>query len=161
MNGNSSSAIAGIEIYSKKSALSHQLAHPEFKRYHATATAEELYAQPEDMNAWYPREGFVARGETSTAKAIVVTVLMQVKEGASNAADVLEILGYVAQRKECFLTHSSRSYASKVKLDEPNVLTYCVLTRPKAPSEILIFERYADVEALKAHFSSKGLREML
>jgi len=41
------------------------------------------------------------------------------------------------------------------------VLTYCFMTRPKAPNEILVFERYKDTKALAAHGSAKEFKAML
>lgn len=47
-----------------------------------------------------------------------------------------------------------------MKDNEPGVLTYSVMTRPKAPTEVLMFERYQDDRSLKAHDSSH-LKDML
>ena len=81
MDGQKATAIAGLEIYQHRSSLSRQASHSEFKRYHNTATAEDLYGRREAMNAWYLTAGFVALGETAaTAQGIVVTVLMQVRD---------------------------------------------------------------------------------
>lgn len=38
-----------------------------------------------------------------------------------------------------------------MKTDEPDVLTYAAFTRPKAPKEVVLFVRYKDTKALKAH----------
>jgi len=53
--------IAGLEIYTSKSALSTQLEDPTFQSYHTAVKAEDLYAKPEELVAWYPEAGFVAR----------------------------------------------------------------------------------------------------
>ena len=34
---------------------------------------------------------------------------------------------------------------------EPDTLSYCIMTRPKAPEEALVFERYPDAEAFEQH----------
>ena len=44
-----------------------------------------------------------------------------------------------------------RPFATWVTDNEPGVLTYAILTRPKAPKELLLFVRYADRKALKGH----------
>ena len=44
-----------------------------------------------------------------------------------------------------------RPFATWVHANEPGVLTYALFTRPKAPNELLLFVRYADVAALKGH----------
>lgn len=59
------------------------------------------------------------------------------------------------------LTSVARKYtADWVEKNEPGVLTYCMLTRPKAPNEILLFERYADGKALAAHGGTKEFKAM-
>ncbi|KAF2158380.1 hypothetical protein M409DRAFT_31105 [Zasmidium cellare ATCC 36951] len=131
--------IAGFEVYACKPALSRQLNHPEFKRYHRTATDEGLYAQPEDMHAWYPTVGFLARGAVAGPGAVVITGLITVKEDDAAKDSALVIL---------------RSFSEWVEREEPGCLTYCVFTRPKAPGEILLFERYADVASVEAHMRS-------
>ena len=41
------------------------------------------------------------------------------------------------------------------------MLTYSLLTRPKAPNEILLFVRYRDAQALADHGSSSEFTAML
>lgn len=55
----------------------------------------------------------------------------------------------------------SRNYTKYVHDKETGVLTYCTMTRPKAPNEILLFERYKDVKALAAHGSTNEFKAML
>ena len=59
------------------------------------------------------------------------------------------------------LTNVSEYISSWVASNEPDVLTYCVLTRPKAPNEIVMFERYKDHKALGSHGSTKQFKGML
>lgn len=54
-----------------------------------------------------------------------------------------------------------RKYASFVQESEPDVLTYCFMTRPKEPNKILVFERYKNVKALAGHGSAKEFKAML
>lgn len=41
-----------------------------------------------------------------------------------------------------------------VREKEPEVLTYAAFTRPKAPKEVMMFVRYKDSKALRAHSSA-------
>ena len=141
-----STFLAGFEVYTDKSALSAQLEHPEFKKFHELTKKENLYSKDEELVAWYRRGGFYSRGETSKAGSgvSVVTAIFELKE--ENQLDkALEILV---------------EFTKWVKENEPGVLTYAVLARPKAPKEILMFERYASLEAFKQHGSSKEFKEM-
>ncbi|KAK3117432.1 hypothetical protein LTR53_001197 [Teratosphaeriaceae sp. CCFEE 6253] len=142
---NKSAVLGGIEIYSQKAALSRQLHHPEFLRYHDAVAREGLYAQDEKMQAWYPRLGFLARDGLASTGLMVVTAMLTAKDDAGSTS-AMAILG---------------SFAAWVKAEEPTTLTYAVLTRPKAPKEILMFERYADPEALGSHMYSKRYQAML
>lgn len=54
-----------------------------------------------------------------------------------------------------------RKYTEWVKENEPDVLTYCTMTRPKAPNEVMLFERYKNPKALGAHGSTKQFKAML
>lgn len=53
------------------------------------------------------------------------------------------------------------TFAEWVKVNEPGVLTYSIMTRPKAPEEILFFERYDSLEALGRHGSTGQFKAML
>ena len=55
---------------------------------------------------------------------------------------------------------NDRSFAEWVKENEPDVLTYSLMIRPKAPNEILMFERFRDVNALAGHGSSKRFKDI-
>jgi len=55
----------------------------------------------------------------------------------------------------------SKYTADWVQKNEPDVLTYCWMTRPKAPNQLLVFERYRDAKALGAHGSTKEFKAML
>lgn len=52
------------------------------------------------------------------------------------------------------------TYAAWVKENEAEVLTYAVLSQKKAPLEVLMFERYANLGAIKAHGGSKEFKGM-
>lgn len=48
-----------------------------------------------------------------------------------------------------------RTFIPFVRDEEPGVLTYAVFTRPKAPREVMVFVRYGDGKALRAHAEVK------
>jgi hypothetical protein len=55
----------------------------------------------------------------------------------------------------------SRSFCNWVEDNEPGTLTYCVMTRPDVPNEVLLFERYKDLGAIGVHGKSKEFKAML
>ena len=54
-------------------------------------------------------------------------------------------------------------YAAWVKDNEPDTLTYSVMVRPpkKGSNEIIMFERYANPEAIAQHGGKKEFKAML
>jgi quinol monooxygenase YgiN len=138
--------IGTFELYTDKSALTTQLQHPSFASYHQTIKSENLYSQPEDLVAWTPRGGYFSRTDSTHAgKGVVVMTATFTCKDAAAAERVVARLAM---------------YASWVKENEPEVLTYAVLSRKKAPLEVLMFERYANLGAIKAHGSSKEFKGM-
>ncbi|KAI7480287.1 hypothetical protein KC351_g7061 [Hortaea werneckii] len=112
--------ICGLEIYTTKAALQSQVDDPVyFQRYHEIVKQEDLYAQPEELVAWYPA---VTR---MTAK--------------KSFDDLMGIL---------------RPFIDWVTETEPNVLTYAIFSRPKAPRKLLLIVRYKDRKALKGHLEA-------
>lgn len=55
----------------------------------------------------------------------------------------------------------SSKFCDWVEENEPTTLTYCVLTRPEAPNEVLLFERYKDLAALEVHGKTQEFKAML
>lgn len=74
-----------MEIYSDKQALSNQLKEPWFQDFGKQVKEEGLYSQKgENMVAWYPVAGFVAREELARPFGKGVVVMLAVftcKEG--------------------------------------------------------------------------------
>lgn len=70
-----------MEVYTEKAALKRQLSHPGFKHYHEVVKNEDLYAQPEELTAWYPTAGFLAREKTAPGGVIVMTAMFHLKSG--------------------------------------------------------------------------------
>lgn len=138
--------IGGFELYTDKSALSVQLEDPGFKDYHKTIKDEGLYSRDEELVAWKPQGGYFSRGQTSHAGAgVVVMTATFVCKDADSAEKVVARLA---------------TYAAWVKDNEPEVLTYAVLSRGKEPKEVLMFERYKNLGAIKSHGSSKEFKSM-
>jgi quinol monooxygenase YgiN len=139
--------IGGVEIYTSAEALSTVQKSPEFNAYHSAISSADLYAKPEDLVAWYPAGGFVARPhETETKKAgIVILAKFIVKDGVENTTKLVEVMG---------------KFCDWVRDNEPGTLTYTVMTRPKAPNEVLMFERYLDLAALGRHGKTAEFKAM-
>ncbi|KYG45895.1 hypothetical protein M433DRAFT_154027 [Acidomyces richmondensis BFW] len=127
--------IGGLEIYTSKTALQAQLEDPVFfQPYHDTVKREGLYRHPEELVAWYYAAGFVARGEHSERSlSALISVSRMI---CSDKTQVLDLLG---------------RFSVWVKDNEPDVLTYVAFQRPKAPKDVLLFVRYRDDHAMKAH----------
>lgn len=80
---NRDTTICGVEIYSDKHALSTQQEEAWFKDFQKRAKEESLYgAKGEELVAWYPTAGFVARTKTAGPYGgIVMFALFTCKEG--------------------------------------------------------------------------------
>ncbi|KIW56289.1 hypothetical protein PV05_04959 [Exophiala xenobiotica] len=107
----------------------------------------EVAANAEDRTKWYPSAGFVARkGEEEAPKAKIVMLAKFIcKEGQGMREKLVDVLG---------------KFCDWVEENEPTTLTYCVMTRPEAPNEVLMFERYKDLPALGVHGKSKQFKDM-
>ncbi|RVX69353.1 hypothetical protein B0A52_06948 [Exophiala mesophila] len=138
--------IIGLEIYTSPASLGYVQNASEFKSFMAQVESQDLYAKDEDQTAWYPTAGFLARSSTQTPPAgLAVLAKFVAKDGAENTKKLVEVLG---------------NYCNWVRDNEPTTLTYCVLTRPKAPNEVLLFERYQDLAAIGAHGKTKEFKNM-
>ncbi|KAK4547006.1 hypothetical protein LTR36_001226 [Oleoguttula mirabilis] len=127
--------IGGLEVYTSKAALQHQVEDPVyFQHYHDTVKRERLYSQPEELVAWHLSEGFIAR--QINAEPFGGVLISVTKMTCKDRGEVLAFM---------------HPFAHWVRVNEPGVLTYAIFTRPKAPKEILLFVRYEDTKALKGH----------
>ncbi|KJX98524.1 hypothetical protein TI39_contig407g00002 [Zymoseptoria brevis] len=126
--------IAGIEIYTDKSALEAQVKDQEFfQAYQKTVEKEGLYSKEEQLVAWYRTDGFVAREKHARPFG---NCLVSLTKFVGNRERVLEVL---------------RDFVTFVRDEEPDVLTYAIFTRPKAEKEVMLFVRYKDMKALRTH----------
>lgn len=156
--------IGGMEIYTDKSALTTQQSEDWFREFRERVKGEGLYEREEELVVWYPSAGFVARGEkTSAGKgSIVMLAIFTCKEGMREK--VVDVVGYEFFPVDELNVNANdvRKYTSDWVLpNEPDVLTYCTMTRPKAPNQVLLFERYKDAKALGGHGSTKAFKAML
>lgn len=84
--------IFGIEIYTEKQALSAQQQEDWFVDFQNRVKSDDLYAQKgEELTAWYPIAGFVARETVATPYGgIVMFALFTCRQGRRDSvADVL------------------------------------------------------------------------
>ncbi|KIW19742.1 hypothetical protein PV08_00316 [Exophiala spinifera] len=100
-----------------------------------------------DHATWFPTAGFVARtGQRETPKAKIVMLAKFVcKDGEGMREKLVDVLG---------------NFCNWVEANEPTTLTYCVMTRPDAPQEVLMVERYKDLPALGVHGKTKEFKAM-
>ncbi|RFU30802.1 hypothetical protein B7463_g5545, partial [Scytalidium lignicola] len=140
--------VGGMEIYTDKSSLSTQLKEPWFQELKRQGKEEGWHARMEEMVAWYPVGGFVARTDLARpfGGGVIVLLARFTCKDEEGKKKIVEILS---------------NFAKRVKVSEPGVLTYSVMTRPKAPTEVLMFERYQNENFLKAHEALKELGDML
>ncbi|EXJ80426.1 hypothetical protein A1O1_08571 [Capronia coronata CBS 617.96] len=146
------SLIAGIEIFTRPSALTAIQASPEYKEYFSpVGQGEALFTR--DVTAWYPTAGFVARKdkdqpETGPAKVVMLARFV-CKDGEGMREKLVAVLG---------------TFCDWVESHEPTTLTYSVMIQPtknNAPNEVLLFERYKDLAALSTHSKTAEFRAML
>ncbi|KXT14672.1 hypothetical protein AC579_6402 [Pseudocercospora musae] len=127
--------IAGLEVYDRRSALQAQVDDPEyFQAYHQAVKAEDLYAKGEELVAWYQTSGFLAREQHSIPFGGCLVFLTKLI--CKDRDEVLKLLD---------------DFVPFVRAQEPEILTYALFTRPKAPKEVLLFGRCIDEKAAHAH----------
>ncbi|KAI7286931.1 hypothetical protein KC345_g915 [Hortaea werneckii] len=139
--------ICGLEIYTTKAALQSQVDDPVyFQRYHEIVKQENLYAQPEELVAWYPTGGFLARDSSADEKEDGFLVSVTRMPAKKSFDDLIRIL---------------RPFIDWVTETEPDVLTYAIFSRPKAPRQSLLIVRYKDRKALKGHLEAPEHTEVV
>ncbi|WPG98083.1 Hypothetical protein R9X50_00086900 [Acrodontium crateriforme] len=132
---NKTPVIGGLEMYTSKQALQLQVDDPiYFQSYHETVKKEGLYAKPEELVAWYQAGGFVARDvHAKPFGNVLISVTRMTTNDQKQVFDVLT------------------PFSEWVKANEPDVLSYILFTRTKAPKEIMLVVRYKDIKAMKGH----------
>lgn len=135
-NDDSDPLIAGLEIYTSKSALQQQLEDTTFfQPFERMVVEEKMYAREGTMEAWYLTAGFVARcqGREEGGGRVVVSVRkLTCVDGEKDA---------VVKRLDEFAGWSRGS--------DSGILTSAVFTRKKAEREVLVYVRYWDEATMR------------
>jgi len=127
-----------------------------FQSYHEAVKKEGLYEKPEELVAWYQAAGFVARDGGAKESGRGGPLISVTRMVAGDSEELFGLLRYVCCLHPCLTVCCAdnvggRPFAKWVTDNEPGVLTYALFARPKAPKELLLFVRYEDTKALKAH----------
>lgn len=68
-----------------------------FQRYHEIVKQENLYAKPEELVAWYPAGGYLARDSSADGEEEGVLVSVTRMTAKRSFDDLMGILRYVVQ----------------------------------------------------------------
>lgn len=126
--------IGGLEIYTTKSALSDQIGDADFQAYHEKVKREGLYSKDEELVAFYPSAGFVAR--EVHALPFGGTLISLSRFICKDKAAVLNLI---------------KNFVPYVRDEEPFVLSYAAFERKKNPKELMLFVRYMDAAGMNIH----------
>jgi len=88
--------IGAVEVYTDSSALGKIQKSPEYQDYFNCVEKNGLYEHYQDLTAWHPTAGFIARknGEKETGKAgIVMLAKFVCKDGEGMREKLVEVLG--------------------------------------------------------------------
>jgi hypothetical protein len=124
--------IAGLEIYTSKSALQDQLNDTTFfQPFEKLVIDAKLYAREASMTAWYLAAGFVSRSEAKEAdgNGVVVKVHQMTCAGIGEKEALVKGLG---------------EFAGWSRGSDSGLLTFAVFARKKAENEVLVYVRYRD-----------------
>lgn len=137
-SNDTSLVIAGLEIYSNKSALQEQLNDTTFYQpFEEMVVEEELYSKKRkgSMAAWYLATGFVTRqSEREEGGKGVIVRVWKLTCGSGEKEAMVKALG---------------EFADWSRGSDPGVLTFAVFTRKKAEREVLVYLRYRDKRSLR------------
>jgi quinol monooxygenase YgiN len=135
-NDDSEPLIAGLEIYTSKSALQQQLEDTTFfQPFERMVVEEKMYAREGTMEAWYLTAGFVTR--------------CQGREGGGGRAVVsVRKLTCVDGEKDA-VVKGLDEFAGWSRGSDSGILTSAVFTRKKAEREVLVYVRYWDEATMR------------
>lgn len=96
-NAGRATLVGGMEIYTDKSSLSIQLREPWFQDLKKQSEEKQWHTRREEMVAWYPVGGFVARTDLARpfGKGVIVLLARFTCRDAEGKQKVVEILRYV------------------------------------------------------------------
>jgi quinol monooxygenase YgiN len=128
--------IAGLEIYTSKSALQEQLEDETFfQPFERMVVEEKMYAREGKMEAWYLTAGFVTRcqGREEGGGMVVASVRkLTCMEGEKDA-----------------VVKGLDEFAGWSRGSDSGILTFAVFTRKKAEREVLVYVRYGDEATMR------------
>jgi quinol monooxygenase YgiN len=135
-NDDSEPLIAGLEIYTSKSALQQQLEDTTFfQPFERMVVEEKIYAREGTMEAWYLTAGFVTRSQGR-------------EEGGGRVVVSVRKLTGVNGEKEA-VVKGLDEFADWSRGVDAGVLSFAVFTRKKAEREVLVYVRYRDEATMR------------
>ena len=129
--------VAGLEMYTSKSALQDQLNDPTFfQPFEKLVSDQQLCYKKETMLAWYLAAGFLTRSQERVAGGggVVARVQQMTCAGSGERGAVVEGLG---------------EFAGWSRGSDAGILTFALFTRKKAEREVLVYVRYRDEGAMR------------
>jgi len=129
--------MAGLEIYTSKSALQEQLEDTTyFQPFERMVVEEEMYAREGTMEAWYLTAGFVTRCQDREegGGGVIVRVRKLTACGSGEKEAMVKGLG---------------NFAAWSCGSDAGALSFAVFTRKKAEREVLVYVRYQDETAMR------------
>lgn len=113
--------MGGMEIYTDKSSLSTQLREPWFRELKRRGREEGWHARAEEMVAWYPVGGFIARTDLARPFGGGVIVLLSKRRcrDEEGKQKIVRILRY-----GCFYFPSFRIHAAESPYPRPTHLHF-------------------------------------
>jgi quinol monooxygenase YgiN len=135
-NNNNEPVIAGLEVYTSKSALQEQLEDTTFfQPFERMVLEEKMYAREGTMEAWYLAAGFVTRRQG-------------MEEGGGRVVVSVQKLTCVNGEKES-VVKGLDEFAGWSRGSDLGILTLAVFTRKKAEREVLVYVRYRDETTMR------------
>lgn len=126
--------IAGLEIYTSKSALQDQLNDTTFFQPFEELVAEEKLCRKEgSMLAWYLAAGFLTRSSQRELKGGGGVVIVEVRR-----------LSCVGRVERDDVVRGLSEFAGWCRGSDAGALTFAMFTRKKDEREVLVYVRYSD-----------------
>ncbi|KAL7904793.1 hypothetical protein GGI35DRAFT_462660 [Trichoderma velutinum] len=139
--------IGRMEIFPDASALATVQNSREYKLFSDSMTGQKLHEGKEIATIWQPTGGFLTR--KSRASTTNAGVLVLAKFTCNDKEEAVQNL-----------VKELQTYCEWVEGNEFTTYTYCVMTSQTASKEVLLFERYMDRPAIKAHSQTNEFKSM-
>jgi quinol monooxygenase YgiN len=135
-NDDSEPLIAGLEMYTSKSAFQQQLEDTTFfQAFERMVVEEKMYAREGTMESWYLTAGFVTRCQGS-------------EEGGGRVVVSVRKLTCMDGEKDA-VVKGLDEFADWSRGSDTGVLSFAVFTRKKAEREVLVYVRYRDEATMR------------